>query len=262
MKRPPTRTWVLLASVLMAGWVLLLAWSLRSRPAAKQWLALSRPVFGSRTNAGVVTPVVRFCVSNVGPRPVDCQVWWFECRARGDRSLLATNQLEFVRIPLSRGGSTNLTIEVRATAALNEGRLCCYQVIYFERVSGLPRVLAGLDRFMSWYFDIFELTWRPRWTPLNLRNGCAFASNVSVADYFRLMHGFTRSQWLEELARMQSARTRATSGVEIRYAWAPTAEERYANEAWLAFAEYCRTSTNASRVAETDTPPNAAPAQK
>jgi len=35
--------------------------------------------------------------------------------------------------------------------------------------------------------------------------GTAFASNIGVADYFWLMHGLTRQQWLKDLAEAEYA---------------------------------------------------------
>ena len=144
MKWSRKRTWLLLVSIAIIGWGFLLAWSRRPISVPKQWLARSPPVFGSRTNAGVVRPVVSFRVSNVGPGPVAFGVWWFECRAPSDRTLLTTNRLWPSEIPFSRGRSTNLTFYIRPTPKRNDNRLCCYEITWFERASGVPRLLEGL----------------------------------------------------------------------------------------------------------------------
>ena len=96
------------------------------------WLAISTPVAGNRTNSSWV-PTVSFRVSNVGPEAVDFQVGWFECRAKRDRTRLATNQLASVNIPLSPGTSTNLTIDLCPNAVPTEEWLCCCQVQWVER---------------------------------------------------------------------------------------------------------------------------------
>jgi len=259
MKRVRTRYWLVLVSAVAIGLVLLWAEAHRQVPYGKDWLLVSTPTVGSRTNAGAATPAVTFCVSNVGPRSVDFQVWWFECRARKDRTLLATNRLRLVSIPLPPGKSTNLTMDVSLVAAPVEDCLCCCQVLWFERELAWRRAARTLDRPMTWLLNIFDLSWPP-WQPQHLTNGSAFAANVEVADYFRWMHGFTRTQWLEDLARLQSARTQATGGVRVPYAARlPTAVERLEIEARGAFVEFCQTSTNSTQDAEPTAPPEGAP---
>jgi len=227
---------------LALGLVLVCGRARRSLPYGKDWLLISTPAFGSRTTAGGITPTVSLRVSNVGPHAVEFQVWWFECRAKRDRTLLATNQLALVSIPLSPGKSTNLTMDLSSVAAPDDERLACCQVQWFERESELRRML---DRPMTWLLDIFDLNWTPPWGAQKLTNGCAFAANVGVADYFRLMHGLTRSQWLEDLNRRQSAQSERRA-----YSRLPTAEEMYAIKAKHAFAEFCQASTKQQAEAE------------
>jgi hypothetical protein len=223
---------------------LLLVWeqARRPKPRAKEWILLSTPTVGSRTNSGETRPVVTFSVSNVGPRSVDFQVWWFECRAKRDGSLLATNQLRLVTTSLAPGKSTSLTMDVSLTAAPVEDCLCCYQVNWFQRQ---PPVRRGVNSLGRWWFDLFGVNWHPLWESEHLMNGIVFAANVEVAGYFRRTYGFTRTQWLEDLARMQSARTEPAEAHRygLRIASAPTADETATNDALVAFIDLTYRST-------------------
>ena len=253
-----TKIWFLLASVVAIG--LVLVWAEAHRPTAsgKEWILLSAPTVGSRTNSGAITPAVTFCVSNVGRRSVDFQVFWFECRAKRDGSLLATNRLKSVTTPLAPGKSTSLTMDVSLMAAPVEDCSCCYQVNWLQRE---PPVRRGADWLGRWWFDLFDVNWHPPWGSEHLINGTAFAANLEVADYFRLMYGFTRTQWLEDLARMQSARTQARGPgwYALWKARAPTADETVTNDAREAFIDFCQASTSSGRDAEPIALPNAPP---
>ena len=115
---------------------------------------------------------------------------------------------------------------------------------------------------MAWYFSFFGLRWADHWPPQHLRHGSAFGANIAVADYFRLMHDLTRRQWVEDLARIESARTQAISGIRARYSMAgrgPTADEMYGWQAQQAFDEFCRTSTNGMGNADLSVVPSASP---
>jgi hypothetical protein len=83
--------------------------------------------------------------------------------------------------------------------------------------------------------------------------GNAFAANVDLPDYFRLVYGWTREQWLKELKEMEElARTPSTSGPS-HYAFAfhqPTLEETVASDARDAFIVFCQNSTDSTRKAE------------
>jgi hypothetical protein len=93
-----------------------------------------------------------------------------------------------------------------------------------------------------------------------LRQGMVFAANVEVADYFRRMYGLTRTQWLEDLAQMESARTQATAPLqyEMRSGRRPTADETVTDCAREAFVDFCQASTGSARDAEPIATPNAA----
>jgi hypothetical protein len=248
-----SRYWIVLVPAFAIGLVLVWEQAHRPKPSAREWILLSTPTVGSRTNFGAATPIVTFRVSNVGPRLVDFQVWWFECRTKRDGFLLATNRLKHVSTPLAPGQSTSLTMDVSLAAPPVEDCLCCYQVQWFQR--GAP-VRGAVDSAASWWFDLFGLDWKSPWLPERLMQGKTFAANLEVAEYFRQMYGFTRAQWLEDLARMQTARTEP--GQALRYGLrTPTADETITNDAREAFVEFCQASTSLARDAEPIASPNA-----
>ena len=222
-----------------------------SLPRDAHWVSVSTPVFRIQTNAGVFTPLVEFRLSNIGPKAVDAQVWWFECRSKQDRGLLGTNQLKGVPIPLSPGASSNLIIDLFQSATPVEDRLACCKILWFERESTLRRATKRL-------LNIFDPEWAPR--AARMTNGCVFAANVGVADYFRLMYGWTRQTWLEDLARMESA---GTGAIHTRFASRPspprTAEYLTTQDARGAFVEFCQSFTNVASGIEGAAGPNATP---
>jgi hypothetical protein len=251
-----SKYWIVLVPALAIGLVLVREQAHRPKPSVREWILLSTPTVGSRTNFEAATPVVTFRVSNVGPRSVDFQVWWFECRTKRDGFLLATNRLKHVSTPLAPGQSTSLTMDVSLAATPVEDCLCCYQVQWFQREAPVRRAVDSVGR---WWFDLFALDWKSPWRPERLMQGTTFAANLEVADYFRQMYGFTRAQWLEDLARMESARTQATGPPQyaLRKPWAPTADETTTNDARSAFIEFCQASTSLARDAEPIASPNA-----
>lgn len=252
-----------LASAIAIGLVLVWAAAHRSAGYGNDWIRVSKPTIVSRTNAGAARGTVAFRVSNVGPREVHFQVWWFECRAKTDRTLLATNRLKFVNIPLPPGTSTNLTMELSPAATAVEDALCCCQVRWMESwyESAWRRGARIVYRPIVSLLELSDRIWPP-WPPQRYATGTAFAANVQVADYFHRMYGFTRTQWLEDLARMQSARTQAIG--PRRYGFAlgtrePTADEAAKNSAREAFIWFCQTSTNSTRDTDLTASPKAAP---
>ena len=106
---------------------------------------------------------------------------------------------------------------------------------------------------MSRVLYVLNSQWVPPWVSGGSKpraQGQAFTSNTDVADYFRLVYGWTRESWLEETARLEAARTNAgsTQGFAFRRPYAastpPTSEELAKAEARGAFALYCQQSTN------------------
>jgi hypothetical protein len=147
-------------------------------------------------------------------------------------------------------------MDVSLAATPVEDCLCCYQVQWFQREAPVRRAVDSVGR---WWFDLFALDWKSPWRPERLMQGTTFAANLEVADYFRQMYGFKRTQWLKDLARMESARTQATGPQQyaLRMPWAPTADETITNDAREAFVEFCQASTSLARDAEPIASPDA-----
>jgi len=256
MRAPHFTFW--LTAVLALVIALVLVWSTNRRTASlgKQWVQVSAPLLGNRTNLGTVTPVVGLWVSNVGPRSVEFFVYWLECRDRRDRTLLATNGFKGLNIRLRPGRSTNLTMKVAPVAVPVEDCFGCCQIYWSQRE---PPVRSRMDQLGSWWFDLFNVIWHSPWGSGKLAQGEAFASNVEVAEYFRLMYGFTRRGWLEMIAQAEAARAQATNEPSARFGLRgrpaePTAEERAKDEAWGAFVGFCQTTTNSTRNAKSGVP--------
>jgi len=199
---------------------------------------------------------VSLSVSNAGPRAVGFQVEWFECRARNNRALVATNPLRWVRIPLSPGTATNLTMKVSPGTTPVEECLCCVGIGWFE-----PRAAwrVARDRVVIWGFKLLDIDRPSPWKPEHLAQGLVFAANIEVGDYFRRMHGLTRKQWSEELVRSQlppahavEALAPARAAGEALVAVQPfSATNRVAEyEARNAFFAFCQSTTNSTRGAE------------
>jgi hypothetical protein len=140
-----------------------------------------------------------------------------------------------------------------------EDYLCCYQVDWLQCKSPLRR---SADWLAQWWFSLFGENYYP--PAEHLMNGTAFAANVEVVDYFRQVYGFTRTQWLEDLARLKSRPpTQVSPPTQATYAMRPvlahTANQTVTNAARRAFDDFCQASTSLTRDAEPIAPPNAAP---
>jgi hypothetical protein len=161
-----------------------------------------------------------------------------------------------VRIPLSPRTSTNLTMKVSPGTTPLEECLCCFEVGWFE-----PRAAwrALRDRAVIWGFNLLDIYRPSPWQAEHLAYGFAFAANIEVVDYFRRMHGLTRKQWSEELARMQLAPALAAGERPMALQRFPTADGRIEVEARYAFFAFCQSTTNSTRDAEPVAAPNAAP---
>lgn len=229
---------LLLGTAILAAILLLVAWILRvPRPQGQNWVVLSIPNVEFRTNAGKVLPMALVRVSNVGPETVDFRLCWFECRAKGQKALLATNRFASAVAPLGTGESTNLTIDL-LTAQLPLGDYqCCGEVVWAERESMLHRWHRIVDRQLN----LFDVTKNPRWYARELQQGSAIAGNVDPADYFREMYGKTRSEWLK-LARRWPELRRKPLNNWIYYPGPndQSPEESARMQAESAFADFCR----------------------
>jgi len=178
---------------------------------------------------------------------VDFSVYWLECRARSDRTLLATHNGARARILLPRGATTRLTTDLSRVASQDGDRLFCCRIDWFASEPTKWRAGRMLEPMVSQAMEIFNSQWVPPWESRPLVAGEVFTSNVGVAEYFRLVYGLTRSKWLEDVARLELARTQAATPFMGR---TPTAQELVEINARQAFAAFCRISTNTSENVE------------
>jgi len=254
MKRVRTKYLGVLLCGLMIGLVLLRIGDQRSAPVVSEdWLAVSTPVPGRRTNSTGATPTISFCVSNASSRAVDFQVGWFECRAKRDQTWLATNQLGAVNIPLAAGRSTNLTIDICSTTAPVDEWLSCCEVGWIERRTGFRRAANILNNWMQVRLNVtlFE--------PKALEGGFVFAGNIDVGEYFRLMYCLPRSQ--SKIALVQRQPRTRKSAYAAATPSGPTPDQE-AEKAFLLFSTFGERYSTPGRNAEPGTPPNAAPPRR
>ena len=134
MKRRRARFGLLAAAGLLLGLALLVGWSLWPRAAPKDWLWVSPPVFltrGPHDGGGAGSPTVSFTISNAGPRSVEYWVYWLECRARADLTLLATNHRPgSLRGALTSGATVIFSRDLLSASAAGEERLFCCQIYW------------------------------------------------------------------------------------------------------------------------------------
>jgi hypothetical protein len=187
----------------MVGIGLAFFWSRVSVPQTKvkDWLRVSSPVFANRTLGGSASDVVWFTVTNVGPRSLQFGVPWYECRVRTDLTLLATsvrtNAGGYIYGPFGEGKRARLapgaTVQIRRdlvpSPSSNADRLFCCEIDWLEDESLSRRVRNLVQEYISWCLTVFDIHWKPA-TPWGMpAYGSAFASNVKVPDFFRLVYG-------------------------------------------------------------------------
>jgi len=250
------RSKLAVASCFTVGLIFFVTWSLRSRPAGKVWLLASPPVFGTRTNADGIISTASLFITNIGLGRLDYWVSWLECRERTDLALLATNPALTTSgyYPLTGGSTKQLTWDLLPGDASSEGSLFCCQVYWHESEPGLWRLGRNLEPHASRILELFDSQAVASWnSPDRVRaKGTVFVSNVDVAEYFRLAHGWTRESWLEDLRQYEVVRTQKVAYAE-RYALGPTAKEMVGLRARNAFVDYCQGTTNA--LEQTEQPP-------
>ena len=251
MKDRRSKYWLGFSLTVVIGVALI--WTV-GRPQAsvsEKWLLVSTPVIGSFTNAGRVATVVGLHVKNVGPARLDFQVPWFETRVKNQGTLLATNGFGLVQAQLLPGASTNLTMPISPGITPAEDCSSCCMVQWSEHGA---RWREWVDSSLGWTFSLWGAHWNSVALSEHLTNGCVFAANTDVADYFRSTYGMTREQWLEDVARMRSLTPK--SGPSFPITKGPTTEERLRREARLAFVEFCQSGTDPSKDAEPGNAPN------
>lgn len=141
-----------------------------------------------------------------------------------------------------------------------ETPLFCCHIEWWESEPRLWCLGRKLEPRLTQTMEIFNSQWVATWDsaskPTRAR-GAAFPSNVGAAEYFRLVYGFTRSEWLEERARYEALKTRqATQNqtIAMRYAARPPSDEQLIKfRARSAFVSYCQSEGN---ISEETGPPN------
>src|SRR5207247_7813344 len=133
----------------------------------------------------------------------------------------------------------------------------CCQIEWLESEPTWWRMGRKLEPWVSQVLDLCNSQWVPPWVSQSKprAQGTSFASNVGIAEYFRLAYGWTRSDWLEALAKYEAAKTQqATQGVTFveRYG-RPIAEESIKLKAQSAFFSYCQRTTNGWGQTELET---------
>jgi hypothetical protein len=255
MKRLRRGTLLAPASLLLVGLYLLAARSFRSTSARSNWLMVSSPVFGSRTNLGQAFPTVSLNTSNVGPRRLDYHVDWVECRATSDYALLATNYGFSAWVQLPSGEFTILTKDLTDSHSSVGERLFCCHLSWGESEPVFWRIGWRCEPWVSQVMGIFNSQWVPPWVSQSRHRaqGDVFSSNISVGDYFRLVYGWTRSDGLETMARIEASKTQQVAfqvASRQRYGLGSTSNSTATDllraEARSVFAAFCQNSTNES----------------
>jgi hypothetical protein len=123
-------------------------------------------------------------------------------------------------------------------------------------------------RLDPWLTETIEIFASPQYVPPWASasdapaQGDIFTSNVEVAEYFRLVYGFTRSRWLEEVAQREQTGTNASFS-RIYAVWPGGTlipQEDIESDAKRAFDTFCRITSDVSKDAEPGAPPNVSPA--
>jgi hypothetical protein len=249
IKRVGAKYWALLCCGLGVGLVLLWSHTHRARPVGLDWLLVSRPVFERQKDSTGAISTISVCVSNMGPRAIQFRVGWFECRAKRDRALLATNEFDPIKIPisLSSGASTKITLGSFHTDLPAGEPLCCCMMDWTECES----ISSKINWLVAWLnISPFETD--------ALQSGLAFTANTEVGDYFRSMYGFKPLKPNEGAAQEQPATATATY---MAVSMPSTAEEQ-ARDAFLLYSLFCQKLTNFPPEAEPGDPQNPAPAYR
>jgi hypothetical protein len=208
-----------------------------------RWLQVSVPVLEPLTNANKVTSAVHFSVSNTGPRAVVFVVRWLEVRSKAQLTLLATNQFAFTPIQLPAGRSTNLIMLAQSLLPQNEPSLCGCQIYWEQSFPGWMQNKIS-QHLSDWLNKVSRGSALPWARPL-VQDTVSIA-NTPVADYFQAVYGWTRKQWLEDIARVYSEPAPSTN---FRWAYGPlsgrasvvaTTEELARLQARDAFIKFCQ----------------------
>ena len=191
--------------VLLTGLALLLVQLRQSTAGPKQWLLVSAPLFGSRMTPTGAVPTVSLVISNAGPRTIEPNLSWFECRAKAGLARMEDNQAWRSFRSLLPGRASKVACDLPQGFSIGEDSLFCCEITWFERGSFMRRkaqALAGSDNpnIRPWNVD-----WVRPWHSKPLTNGVAFASNVAVADYFRSVYGMDEAYFERTMREIKAS---------------------------------------------------------
>jgi len=197
-----SKRWFLFAFNFLVASVAILVLLALPRWNGNHGIAVSMPVLVSATNANGVSQTLSFAITNLGSRHLEFQIEWLECLAKADRTLLKAILEPLPSVTLAGGTATSLTNSLaRGIAASGEYLFCC-RINWVENDPINPVVVRLGNWFYSWISksgDILWPQWAPPWQrPRSLPHGRVYVSNLEVAEYFRVAHGFTFSTWQQE----------------------------------------------------------------
>jgi hypothetical protein len=232
----------------------------RPTNAPKRWLVVSSPVFGSRASSNGVIPTFSFAVSNASLRTLELRLPWFECRAKAGLDVVA--EQKYLPLPmLAPRAATTLTFDLPEGSRSGQECLCCLKVSWFERGSYLRRKAEEKANSNDPMDRLFDIDWTRPWRGKRLANGVKFASNIGVAEYFRVVYGMDAASYERRMKEfeaqrrlweiMQSSTNAVPSGPG--YVRFPTPDEKRTNDAWLHFADFYRSTLKATNIVSVGT---------
>jgi hypothetical protein len=174
-------------------------------------LMISGPAFGQETDGGIFLATATLTFSNVGPTDVQCDVEWFDCRARENVTVPELYQVPSRTILVVSGATRNVTLVGSGSSNCLGGRIGCYAVHWRQRPPWLARTLANHRRLGAAADEIGERLWGNGSAPWQ-RTGeedWAFAANTGVAEYFRTVFALDLKRFLTEELAEQEARKAA-----------------------------------------------------
>ncbi len=269
MKRRARFWWLvsIVVTIAVAGAVGFLMLRCRPKQVVRDWLVVSNPVFTTRANTQGVHQWVSLSLSNAGPYALVWDLCWLECRTQPQLKFLTVRPVTPTNTPKSSrlrpGERTEIFLEILNKDSPDESCLFCCQVKWFEYKTRWYRLARRIEAPVYWAAALLGTQWNPSWRNIRFADGQLFASNVDVAEYFRVTHGFICSQWLQEqqferqkLAQAQLTLTPGTvvangrleDGATGKQAIAHTkvtlADLQAARNASIAFADFCLSCTN------------------
>jgi hypothetical protein len=240
----------------------------RPANAPERWLVVSSPVFGSRASSNGVIPTFSFGVSNASPRTLELRLPRLECRAKAGLDLVP--EQEYLPLPmLAPRAATTITFDLPEGSRSDQDYLCCCKVSWLERGSYLRRKAEEKAISNDPMDRLFEIDWTRPWRDKPLANGVVFASNIGVAEYFRVVYDMDAASYERRMKEFEAQR-RLWESMQSSTNWppqpvpgrGPTPDEQRTEYAWMQFAEFYRSTleaTNALSAAGSGSSSNSVP---